>query len=85
LAALRANPADNRPRFYPPGQHPASAKWRAELKRALALEATLRSMQEDPNKSLNEYIEYLQNQLAQFEESESEAKMYAWEILTRRR
>lgn len=42
-------------------------------------------MQSDPNKTLNEYIEYLQNELAQFEEREAEAKMYAWEILTGRR
>lgn len=61
------------------------AKMRAELKRALALEATLRSLKSDPNKSLCEYIEYLQNEIAKFEENESEHKMYAWEILNGRR
>lgn len=86
LAALRSGPVTNEPRFYPPGQNPATAKLRAELKLALGLRRDLRSSQPTVStKAVEEYIEYLQNKLAEFEEGESEAKMYAYEMLYRKR
>jgi len=32
LEALRAHPYDDEPMFYPPGKHPATARWRANLR-----------------------------------------------------
>lgn len=54
-----------RPRFYPPGQHPATAEWRETEKRLLALPS---SAERDVA------LEHVQDTLARFEEGESRAK-----------
>lgn len=63
LAAARN--LDGRPRFHPPGQHPATARYRAERAKLLALPAT---------KERNTALNYIEATLAVFEEGESLAK-----------
>lgn len=84
LSALRNGLHTHEPRFYPPGQNPASARLQAELKLALDLRRQLQSTPTESTEVVEEYIEYLRNKIAEFEEGESEAKMYAYEILYRK-
>lgn len=56
---------DGRRRFYVPGAHPATARWRAEVR---SLERLPASAERD------EALEYARGQIALFEAGESEAK-----------
>lgn len=62
LAAMRD--IVGRPRFYPPGQHPAATQWRQCLEKM-----RLAGVSDD-----HEYVRYIKDRLAMFEEGESEAK-----------
>lgn len=67
-----------RPRFYPPGSHPALQTAQAALKslrgfRNDLLDATLPSIEVD------EAILYYEQQIVAFEQGESEAKMVYYE------
>lgn len=56
---------DGGPLFYPPGQHPATARYRAHL-------ARLREC--PPSRNRNMVMEHVETELAAFEEGESIAK-----------
>lgn len=69
LESLTAAPYDRSPRFYPPGQHPATYRYREQLRQLKALQTKVGKI---PNVVLA--IEYIENKIAEFEERESEAK-----------
>lgn len=60
---LKQNPWDDAPRFYPPGQHPAYWRWRETLRKMEAL-----------GQGDHEAAGYIREQIAMFEQAESEAK-----------
>lgn len=62
---LKMYPWDNRtPRYYPPGQHPATYRWRWTLAKALEC-----GLGDD-----HEMVVYLREQIAAFEQAESDLK-----------
>lgn len=61
------------------------AKYRIELKKALALERTIVAIGGVVAESHQAHIEYLNDKIAAFEERESEAKRFAWELLIKDR
>lgn len=76
LAALRRDPLSNAPRYYAPGQHPATLR----LRRSVA-------MLEAIGQGDHEAARFARDEIARFEEGESEAKardLAALESLERR-
>lgn len=61
---LKRSPWDHSPRYYPPGQHPATYRRRKQLE---YLEAA--------GLGDHEFAGYLRERLSQFEEQESERKV----------
>lgn len=78
LAAIRKHSGSNERRYWPPGQHPATARLRANLKKAYELERKAGF-----TGGLTEYIDYLKEQIAAFEEVESELKAHMYWYITR--
>lgn len=79
LARMRVSPHSLEPRFYPPGMHPATAKLRLQLKKAEALDLIV----EGSSEQLNEFLAYLYDEIAKFEEGESERKAIVYQMITR--
>lgn len=76
---LKANPWSDEPRYYPPGQHPATAHMRAELDAAemLLAETRLREIMtgaEFDTTGVEGMIGYLKEELDKFEAGEYAAK-----------
>lgn len=77
----KAYPWDKKtPRFYPPGQHPALFQLRAQLTKA---EEFLRGWPEgtgsaSSRRGLERYIRSMQDEVAAYEERESEEKARAF-------
>ena len=70
---------DGSPRFYPVGQHPATARWRAQLAKAEATKAEAERMSVEsgvaiPTDAIEGFIAYIKDQIATFEARESEVK-----------
>lgn len=77
LVAIK-HPGSNERRYWPPGQHPATARLRMELKKAQELERRT-----GVTGGLTEYIDYIQDQIATFEERESELKVFMYQFIVR--
>lgn len=76
---LKAVPWSDAPRYYPPGQHPATAQMRAQLKKAEEFKAEIDRQRAltgavVDTKQLVEFINYLREQLVNFEQGESDRK-----------
>jgi hypothetical protein len=80
IAAIKVRPGSNERRYWPPGQHPAIQRQKLELQKAQKL-AEVHGMTE----GLAEYIDYIQEQIAAFEERESELKRRMYEFIIRGR
>lgn len=66
-------------RYYPPGQHPATKRMREQLAQAEQIKAewgrkSAEHGVEYDTGPVDEFIAYLQEQLAQFEQAESDRK-----------
>jgi hypothetical protein len=76
---LKRGPWTDEPRYYPPGQHPATAQMREQLAYAEGLlsKMRLRAVEtgvEFDTTPTEEFIAYLKDKLAEFEARESELK-----------
>jgi hypothetical protein len=75
LAALKRAPWTDEPMFHPPGQHPATARMRAHLAKARELQAKLDTPE------VREFITYLEDELAAFEQREGDVKAHYFAML----
>lgn len=76
---LKANPWSGDSRYYSPGQHPGTARMRKQLAEAERLRAvwTHRGLEHGvkyDTEQLDEFVEYLREQLMLFEARESDLK-----------
>lgn len=70
LANLKLSQSNNEPRFYPPGMHPATLHIRRQLEKLEEIEERHGAT----SLELRKHIQRLRNQIAIFEEAESETK-----------
>lgn len=87
---LKQGPWIDAPRYYPPGQHPATAMMRAQLAKAeqIKADAERKSVEHGvryETQPLEEFIAYLKDELAMFESRESELKARDDQMLRDRR
>lgn len=83
LAGLPAGSWGFEPRFYPPGQHPATHRMREQAKILRSIRSRLAAVGSD-TANVDASLDYIDSRMAAFEEQETECKQRTLAMLERR-